>query len=100
LGIGLQSNNVIAIEAPEALRGPPSEKDYSISELRSSIVDQDIVIQEGNETWSIYKLEDNGEIRVKNSPISVSRTNKYDRYGLPIYLVNFSADVGIKLPRA
>ena len=47
--------------------------------------------------WNIYELADGMfEMKVRNSPINISRTNKFDVYGIPIYLVDSTADIKIK----
>lgn len=99
IGIGIKSHNVTGIEAPENLRGKPAKKSYSMKELRSSAVEEDLDIEVIKETWNEYKLEDKGTIKIKNSPINVSRTNKYDGHGLPIYLIDFTADIKIKFKK-
>lgn len=95
IGIGIQSSYVAGIEAPISLRGKSEKRSYSTEELRSSIVEDDLDIEIIEETWNEYKLEDKGTIKIKSSPINVSRTNKLDKYGIPIYLVNSSVDMKI-----
>lgn len=81
------------------LRGEPDTKTYTIKELRSSIVKEDLDFEPLKQTWNAYNLENGIAIKVRNSPINVSRTSKFDNRGLPIYLVDSTADVKVKLPR-
>jgi hypothetical protein len=99
MGFGFQSHNVIGVEASVGLRGQPDTKTYPLEELRSSIVNEDIDFEVITETWNVYKLENGIVIKVRNAPISVSRTSKFDSRGLPIYLVDSTADVKVTLPK-
>jgi hypothetical protein len=99
MGFGFQSHNVIGVEASVELRGQPDTKTYPLEELRSSIVNEDIDFEVITETWNVYKLENGIVIKVRNAPISVSRTSKFDSRGLPIYLVDSTADVKVTLPK-
>jgi len=97
VGFGFQSHNVVGVEAPMRLRGEPDTKTYTIEELRSSIVKEDLDFEVLTETWNVYKLENGVMIKVRNAPINVSRTSKFDSRGLPIYLVDSTADVKVSL---
>jgi len=96
---GFNSQNVIGVEAPERLRGEPDTKTYTIEELRSSIVKEDLDFEVQTEIWNVYKLKNGITIKARNAPISVSRTSKFDSRGLPIYLVDWTADVKVILPK-
>jgi len=98
LGFGIQSKNVVGVEVPHELRGNPSTKIYTLDELRAAIVKEDLEITEViTQRWNIYELADGMfEMKVRNSPINISRTNKFDIYGIPIYLVDSTADIKIK----
>jgi hypothetical protein len=96
---GFNSRSVIGVEAPVRLRGDPDIKTYTIEELRASIAKEDIDFEPLKETWNAYKLENGITIKVRNAPISVSRTSKFDSLGLPIYLVDWTADVKVALPK-
>lgn len=99
MGFGFKSQNVIGVEVPMRSRGEPDTKKYTIKELRSSIVKEDLDFETLKETWNVYKLKNGIEIKVRNTPINVSRTSKFDDRGLPIYLVDSTADLKVKLPK-
>jgi len=99
MGIGFQSHIIVGVEAPPKLRGEPDTKTYSVEELRSSIVKEDLDFEAVTETWNFYALENGITIKVRNTPISVSRTNKFDKQGLPIYLVDSTADMKVALSK-
>lgn len=96
LGIELKSTNAIGIKIPPELSGTPSDKRYSIEELRASIVEDDIDFETVKGTWNIYNLEGIIQLKIRHTPIHVGRTNKYDILGIPIYIVDFTADVVAK----
>lgn len=97
LGFMFQSSNVIGVEAPPNLIGEPSNTRYSPRELETSVVEDEIDFETISESWNSYKIKVNGEIylKVRNSPIRIRRTSKFDSQGVPIYLVDFKADVKI-----
>lgn len=95
---GIQGRNVIGVETPERLRGEPSGK-YTPEELRSSIVKEDMNFEILEEHWNDYKLKNDMQLRIRNSTISVSRTSKFNSRGDPVYLVDSTADVKIKVPK-
>lgn len=98
LGFRMQSQNIIGVEVPFELRGEPSTQNYTLGELRASVVKEDIDFEVITERWNIYELADGIlEMKVRNSPINVSRTNKFDVQGLPIYMVD--STVNVKLSR-
>lgn len=97
LGFAVNSTNVIGVEVPASQRGEPSEATYTLDEFRASIVDDDIDYEVVSEKWNEYLIA-NGVIvmKVKSSPINISLTDKFDVQGIPIYLVDFTADIKIK----
>lgn len=99
IGFGFKSQNVIGVEAPVRLRGEPDTKTYTIEQLRSFVVKEDLDFESLKETWNVYNLENGITIKVRNAPVSVSRTSKFDSRGLPIYLVDSTADVKVRLPK-
>jgi hypothetical protein len=59
-------------------------------ELQASIVNEDVRYTTIAEEWNEYLAEDGTKIRVKLTVVKVSRTNKRDVDGEPIYLVQTS----------
>jgi hypothetical protein len=95
----VQSSNVVGVEIPPSLLGEPSAEGYTFQELESSIAKEDIDFEAISETWNVYKLASEVEMKVRNSPVRVRRTSKFDSHGVPIYLVDFSADIKVS-PKA
>lgn len=84
---GINSSNVVGVIAPKNLKGTPSPP-YTPKELASSIVEDDIAFDTVSEDWNVYKLKDGVTLNIKLVLVKVSRTNKFDSRGDPIYLVN------------
>jgi hypothetical protein len=95
---GINSINAVGVLVPEKLRGEPSETKYSRSELEASIVDEDIEFEKIKEGWNTYELENGAKISVKLVLVSVSRTNKFDSRGEPIYIFNIQPLMKGKIP--
>jgi hypothetical protein len=75
--------------------GEPTASHYSPQELEASVVEDEIDFETVAESWNTYKLNDGIYMKVRNSPIRIRRTNKFDSRGVPIYLVDFTADVKV-----
>jgi len=96
----LQSQLVLGVYAPEELRGKPSEP-YTKEELVKSVVRDDVDIRKVLEQpWNEYELDNGLLLKIKTIPIHISRTNKYDKEGMPIYLVETTAIVKGKMKKA
>jgi hypothetical protein len=95
IGFEFQSSNVIGVEIPPNLMGEPTASHYSPQELEASVVEDEIDFETVAESWNAYKLNDGIYMKVRNSPIRIRRTNKFDSRGVPIYLVDFTADVKV-----
>lgn len=87
------------IYASAELRGEPSQQRYSTQELQNSISYDDLRYDTIHEEWDEYMLDDGTRIRVKATVMKISRTDKFDRNGDPLYLVDTTAMVEIKLPK-
>jgi hypothetical protein len=53
-------------------------------------VEKDIRYDTLSEEWNEYIAEDGTKIRFKSTLARVHRTNKYDKHGDPIYLIELS----------
>lgn len=97
---GIEGQNItITYNVPEELEGPPSKQRYGPRELSRSIVEDDVGYSTLSEEWNEYIVEDGTRIRVKDTIVKVSRTNKTDKNGDPIYLVQHSTLVDVRTRR-
>jgi hypothetical protein len=93
----LQSQNVLGVFAPADLRGKPSEP-YTKEELVKSVVDDDVDVKSViSQPWNEYELDTGLLLKIKSMPLHIARTNKYDREGMPVYLVDTTAVVKGKM---
>lgn len=84
----LQIQNVLGIFSPEELRRKPSES-YTQEELARSIVEDDVdVAKVVRQPWNEYELDSGTVFKIKVVPTHIARTSKYDKQGMPVYLVN------------
>jgi hypothetical protein len=95
VGVQLQSQNVVGVEAPENNRGAPDKKNYSIEELEASVIELDLDTETISETWNSYNVEGKISLKIKSSPIRVRKTDKFDNQGIPIYMYNFALDIKV-----
>lgn len=83
----LNSQNIVGIIPLKSSVGTPSPS-YTQDELASFVTHEDMEFETIKEPWNEYKLKDGTVIRVKLVLSMVSKTNKYESHGEPIYLVN------------
>lgn len=95
----LQIQNVLGVFSPEELRGKPS-KPYTKEELANSIVKDDVDIAKViQQPWNEYELDDGTLVKIKNVPVHIARTSRFDREGMPIYFVDSTTIVKGKRTR-
>lgn len=82
----INSTYAVGILVPEKLRGNPSQEKPSLDELERSIVEDNIAFEVVKEGWNTYELENGAKLSVKLTLTYISRTNKLDSRGEPIYL--------------
>ncbi len=92
--LGFTSKIVVGAIPPIKLMGQPSSP-YTQEELRSSIAKPDIDVENSQEVWNSYRLENGIVLKIKNVLVNVSRTKKFDSKGIPIYLVDTNAIVKV-----
>ena len=96
-GYSLNSSNVIGVISNRELVGPPSPP----SGIPARIEQEDIRFKPiGEEKWNEYRLEDGTTVHVKIAIIKVSRTDRRDQGGCPIYTVNSQALIKPTRPSA
>lgn len=76
----------IIIPAPE-LCGKPAVRKYTRTELKESIVEENLEFGLVEDSWNEYKLEDGSTLRIKPVLSKVSRTDKFNEDGEPIYIL-------------
>lgn len=95
LAYGFEGQNiVVAYNVPPERKGTPSTETYSPEQLADGAQEMRYTIV--SEEWNEYVLEDGATVRIKNNVTSITRTNKFDRNGDPIYVVNNAQIFGLK----
>ena len=86
-GFGIGSTIIIGIFPSPDLIGLPSQAIYSPQELEKSIEKKDLQFELVKEDWNVYELKDKSKLSIKPILVSISRTNKHDQHGEPIYAI-------------
>ena len=97
-GMTFRAKHFFEVEPLSSLRGSPDRKSYPISELRSCIVDEDIDFRTTRQSWNVYELENGIKIKLRLSVTSISRTSKFDSYGMPIYIIDSNIEGKTEIP--
>ncbi len=84
---GVNSTNAVGVFVPKRLRDKPSSRKYSRSELEKSITKRDLDYNTKRESWNRYVLEDGTVLQIKLAMVEISKTDKFDNKGEPIYIV-------------
>jgi hypothetical protein len=100
LSMILRTKHHFEVESPPSLRGLSDSKTYPINELRLCVVDEDIDFKTTRQSWNIYELENGIKIKLRVSVTSVSRTSKFDSYGMPIYIIDLNIEGKTELPKS
>jgi hypothetical protein len=77
---------------PKAL-GTPADRDYSPPELKSSVVEEDMKFKKVKEPANEYSTESGLRFIFRLELTGVSRTSKFDRDGIPVYLLRTSTTI-------
>jgi hypothetical protein len=86
------TNVSLIASVPSRLRGTPSTQQYPPREIAESVVAEDLTFDTIKEEWNEYRLlPDGAMIGIKPVLTMISRTNKYDGNGDPIYHVQQQA---------
>lgn len=98
LRLGLNVRHTYIVEPPSELFGNSDSKTYTVAELKSSIVKEDMNFETRRELWNLYKLANGIVVKIRLSPTTVNKTDKFDSVGIPIYTIDGSVDVKFELP--
>jgi hypothetical protein len=102
LELSLQPSNVIGVEASPESIGEPSTVICSPDALKESVVAADMDFETISEVWNQYlvgfpKIDDVVCLKIRNSLTRISRTSKFDKFGIPIYLVDFTTEMKVSI---
>jgi len=95
----IDGQTVTTIFGSPELKGTPSTQAYSNQELKNSITQDGLGYNTLGEEWNEYILEDATKIRVKTTVTKISRTNKYEKTGDPLYFVTTSIIMQVTKPK-
>ena len=96
IGFAFEGKNLnVMYVVPAELKGNPSKTRFSIEEL-SRAKKEEVGYVPISEDWNEYVLEEGTTLRLKSTVVGVSRSDKIDRNGDPIYFIQNSQTLGIK----
>ena len=84
---GFNNNVVVGVHSPK--KHEPSERIYSVTELKDSIIESDMEYTTIKEVWNKYVLKkDKTELKVKLAITDIKKTDKYNEYGDPHFFIS------------
>lgn len=98
LRLGFNLSILYAVEAPPKFRGTPDPKKYPPEELKASTIKKEVDFETMKATWNSYLFKNGIRIKARLSPVNISKTNKFDIYGMPIYVIDSVVDIKMELP--
>ncbi len=98
LALDTKSRTLHVVQPSYKLRGKPDSKKYSAEELKEAIIEEDIDFETVKATWNLYLMDNGIRIKTRVNPISISKTDKFNQKGIPVYLFDSGIDIKIKLP--
>jgi hypothetical protein len=84
-------------ESPIELRGQAGKSKYTKDELKSTVVAPNLDFETLYQSWNVYSLGYGHTLKVRLTPIDISRTSNFDDNGMPVYVVDFSIDAKMEL---
>ena len=81
------TTTIIIAKIAKNIKFMVSTRKYAREELEESIVEEDIDFKQIADSWNEYKLEDGHTFYMKPILTMISRTNKFNENGEPIYLI-------------
>jgi hypothetical protein len=98
-GYSVNSSNTIMAYVPKEKRNPALAQPYNISELKGSIIDEDMEPVTLKEDFSTYELSNGLLMSVKAVAGQISKTRYYDQGGEPVFIINITPIVKIRTNR-
>jgi len=92
-------NVALSVVAPKELRGQPSippPDDREVAETASEVVQISRVVRDEP---SRYRFEDGTGASIKIVITTIKRSSKYDQFGMPIYMVDWSLAPSYEVPK-
>lgn len=98
IGYNFNTQNHVAVFAPNDKKGAPTTKPLSPQELQLSATD-DMDFETMKEDWNVYQLEDGARIEIKLIVTRIGKTDKFDPMGSPIFLTQTQTVIKPKIPK-
>jgi len=89
----------MSVRSPPNLRGTPSVQQLSAEDLAGAIVARNLRFEVVRDMTSEYRIAGGGRVALHLTINSISRTDKFDSFGEPRYLVSSRSDLRVVPPR-
>ena len=89
-GFTINSTNTAASYVPKENRRPELYSPFDISDMQSSIIDEDMKPEVLQEDFSVYDLSNGMELSIKAVVAQISKSKLYTTDGEPLYAINSS----------
>jgi len=98
-GYTIDGQTLTIIMVPSELKGTPDSTKYTPQQYKESVIQDEVRYTTISDEWYEYIVDDGTRIRLKMTIIGIQKTSKFDRNGDPVYLVNNSALLQVRLPK-
>ncbi len=95
--LSLSPVNTVAMPAPKN-RGNPTPGKFTPKQLQESIVKEDMEFTTIQEPWNVYCFKDRAKLSIRIQAVKISKTDKYDAKGIPVYFINHQPQIKTTLP--
>lgn len=95
--LSLSPVNTVAIPDPKN-RGNPTPGSFTPRQLQESIVKEDMTFTAIQEPWNVYRFKDGTRLSIRIQAVKISKTDKYDAKGIPVYFINHQPQIKTTLP--
>lgn len=93
----VDAQTITVINVDPLLKGPPNTKVHSAEDIRRTIEKEDMRYDTLSQEFNEYILDDGTKIKIYTNVTRISRSRLHDRNGDPVYSVDSSNQMEIKI---
>jgi len=98
-GYGIDGQSITVVLPTAESKGQADSTKYTSEDYKKAIIQEDVRYNTISDEWYEYIVDDGTKIRLKMTVSGISKTDKFDANGEPVYMVNNSFLIQIKLPK-
>jgi len=96
---GIDGQTITVILPTKESKGQPDPTKYTSEDYNKAIIQEDVRYNTISDEWYEYIVDDGSKIRLKMTVSGISKTDKFDANGDPVYIVNNNFMIQVKLPK-